>query len=77
MDFNAEGTKISLIHFTGRFEVLDVESNECLFKYDTKQSSKCNFYLLNTAIALNFVCKTNKKTGIVEAAGIQLWEVRS
>lgn len=59
MDFNAEGTKISLIHFTGRFEVLDVESNECLFKYDTKQASKCNLLSPQYSNCLEF-CLKNK-----------------
>ena len=53
MDFNAEGTKISLFQFNGRLVVLDVDSDKYLYKYNAPQRSSCDhFHCYRTQLIL-------------------------
>ena len=42
MDFNPEGTKMSLMYYSGDLVVSDVDDDACIFYFDTKQSKACN-----------------------------------
>lgn len=42
MDFNPEGTKMSLMYYSGHLVISDVHDNTRLFNFDTEQSARCN-----------------------------------
>mgnify|MGYP006933350268 FL=1 len=67
MDFNPEGTKMSLMYYSGDLVVSDVDDDACIFYFDTKQSKACN---LNFT-PLNGIQCDHWKIGIAELGGIQ------